>query len=58
MMPAMLSHGSIRLFAAILLVAVAWQAWRLKNEPVVTPVWSVPAATPEPERERSLFPDE
>lgn len=57
-MSAMLSQGSIRLFAAILLMAVAWQAWRLKNEPVVTPVRSVPAATPEPERERSLFPDE
>jgi hypothetical protein len=54
----MLSKESIRLFAAILLVAVAWQAWRLKNEPVVTPVLSAPAATPEPERQRSLFPDE
>jgi hypothetical protein len=57
-MAVMLSSGSIRLFAAILLVAVAWQAWRQVNEPVVTPVRSVPAATPEPERERSLFPDE
>jgi len=54
----MLSTGSIRLFAAVLLLAVVWQAWRSQTaEPVLPKAGPAPAAA-SPERERSLFPDE
>lgn len=54
----MLSSGSIRLFAAVLLLAVVWQAWRSQTaSPVMPKAGPVPAAA-SPGRERSLFPDE
>lgn len=54
----MVSTASIRLCVWILILLVAWQAWRSRVPSTIQPDAVVPAASPAREQQKSLFTDE